>query len=224
MVPDAPPREGFCRMLPMTLDLSRLRLALIGAGPAASRRLERLDAAGADALTVYAPEPGVALATLAGRRLVARMPTAGELVGIQIAFVVGLAAAETATIAAHARAAGVIVHIEDAPEDSDAQMPAVLHRGDLTVAVSTAGRSPGLAAEIKRALGRIIGPEWSARLNESGALRERWRDAGLEPAAVRQRTADWLATRGWLASDTIFEAHYRGDAANDLAGRRIRQR
>lgn len=211
-------------MLPMTLDLSRLRLALIGAGPAASRRLERLDAAGADALTVYAPEPGVALATLAGRRLVARLPTAGELVGIQIAFIVGLAAAETVTIAAHTRAAGAIVHIEDAPEDSDAQMPAVLRRGDLTVAVSTAGRSPALAAEIKRALGRIIGPEWSARLNEISAQRKRWRAAGLDSAEVRQWTADWLAACGWLAFDTDFESHYPSGAANDLAGRRIRQR
>jgi len=192
-------------MLPMTLDLSRLRLALIGAGPAASRRLERLDAAGAGALTVYAPEPGVALATLAGQRLVARLPTAGELAGVQIAFVVGLTAAESAAIAAHARTAGAIVHIEDVPEESDAQVPAVLHRGDLTVAVSTAGLSPALAAEIRRALGRIIGPEWSARLNEISAQRKRWRAAGLDSAAVRQWTADWLAACGWLAFDTDFE-------------------
>lgn len=210
-------------MLPMTLDLSRLRLALIGAGPAASQRLERLHRAGVSALTVYAPDASNALATLAGEWLVARLPRADEFAGIQIAFIAGLAPDAAAAIAAQARAAGAIVHVEDAPEQSDAQMPAALHRGDLTIAVSTAGRSPGLASEITRALGRIIGPEWSARLNEISARRKRWRAAGLDSAAVRQWTADWLAACGWLAFDTGFESHYTSDAANDLAGRRVRQ-
>jgi len=210
-------------MLPMTLDLSHLRLALVGAGPAASQRLERLDMAGAAALTVYAPDARDALATLAGRRLVPRLPRADEFAGIQIAFIAGLAPAAAAAVAAQARAAGAIVHVEDAPERSDAQMPAVLHRGDLTIAVSTAGRSPGLASEVKRALGHIIGPEWSARLNEISAQRKRWRAAGLDSAAVRQWTADWLAACGWLAFDTDFESHYPSGAANDLVGGRVHQ-
>lgn len=211
-------------MLPLTLDLSRLRLALVGAGPAASRRLERLDVAGATSLTVFAPDPSVALATLASSRLIARLPEVGELAGIQVVFIVGLPSAATADIAERARAAGAIVHIEDAPEASDVQMPAVLNRGDLTIAISTGGRSPGLAAEIKRALGRIIGPEWAGRLDEAGACRERWRAAGLDSAAVRHRTADWLAARGWLAFDTGFESHWNGAAANDWVGSHVRQR
>ncbi|MGH6995261.1 MAG: precorrin-2 dehydrogenase/sirohydrochlorin ferrochelatase family protein [Stellaceae bacterium] len=206
-------------MLPMTLDLSRLRLALIGAGPAASQRLERLDMAGAAALTVYAPEASDALATLAGPRLVPRLPRADEFAGIQIAFIAGLAPEAAAAVAGQARAAGAIVHVEDAPDRSDAQMPAVLHRGDLTIAVSTAGRSPGLASEVKRALGYIIGPEWSARLSEISTQRKRWRAAGLDSVAVRQWTADWLAACGWLAFDTDFESHYPSGDANGLAGR-----
>ena len=210
-------------MLPMTLDLSRLRLALVGAGPAASQRLERLDAAGAAALTVYAPEASIALTTLAGPRLVPRLPHADEFAGIQIAFIAGLASAEAAAIAAQARAAGTILHVEDVPEQSDVWMPAVLHRGDLTIAVSTAGRSPGLASEVKRALGHIIGPEWSARLNEISAQRKRWRAAGLDSTAVRQWTADWLAACGWLAFETDFESHYTSGAVDGLAGRRVQQ-
>src|SRR5690242_5626681 len=110
--PEAVVARGFCRMLPLTLDLSRLRLALIGAGPAASQRLERLDAAGASALAVYAPDASTALTTLAGPRLVPRLPHADEFAGIQIAFIAGLAPAEAAMVAAEARAAGTIVHVE----------------------------------------------------------------------------------------------------------------
>ncbi|MGH6973172.1 MAG: precorrin-2 dehydrogenase/sirohydrochlorin ferrochelatase family protein [Stellaceae bacterium] len=206
-------------MLPMTLDLSRLRLVLIGAGPAASQRLERLDMAGAATLTVYAPEASDALATLAGPRLVPRLPRADEFAGIQIAFIAGLAPAAAAAVARQARAAGAIVHVEDAPDRSDAQMPAVLHRGDLTIAVSTGGRSPGLASEVKRALGHIIGPEWSARLSEISVQRKRWRAAGLDSVVVRQWTAEWLVACGWLAFEADFESHYPGGAANGLAGR-----
>lgn len=210
-------------MLPMVLDLSRLRLALIGAGPAALQRLKRLDAAGVATLTVYAPDASDALGRSAGPRLVPRLPRADEFAGIQVAFIAGLAPEAAAAITAQARTAGAIVHVEDMPEQSDAQMPAVLHRGDLTITVSTVGRSPALAAEIMRALGRIIGPEWSARLNEISARRKRWRAAGLDSAAVRQWTADWLAACGWLAFDTGFESHYPSGDANDLADRRIHQ-
>ncbi len=209
-------------MLALTLDLSRLRLALIGGGTAARRRLERLDAAGAAALTVYAPRPGRAFAAAAGARLVRRIPSAGDLAGIQVVFVAGLAAEAAARVAERARIAGAIVHVEDAPAISDAQMPAMLHRGDLAIAISTAGRAPALAAELKRAIGRILGPEWAARVAELGAARERWRTAGLAPDGVRRRTAARLAARAWLASGTRFEAHW-GDGAAIQAGSRVPQ-
>jgi len=205
-------------MLPMTLDLTRLRLALVGAGDAALRRLERLDAAGARSLVVFAPQPAAAFRALAGRRLVARMPTTDELARAQIVFVAGLAAVDAGAIAQSARMAGSVVHVEDMPEISDVQMPATLHRGDLTIAVSTGGRSPALAAEIKRTLDRLIGPEWSARLERAAAARHRWRAAGFDPATVAKRTTAWLAARGWLASDTLLESHWvPGAAADDRA-------
>lgn len=208
-------------MLPVMLDLSRLRLALIGAGPAAIRRLERLDAAGAEALAVYAPGPDAVLRQLAGSRLVARLPAVADLAGVQFAFIAGLGDDDIALAASRARTAGAIVHVEDAPEASGAQMPAVFRRGDLTIAVSTGGRSPALAVEIKNVLARIFGPEWALRLAATAAVRERWRRAGHGPESVRQRTVGWLTERGWLASGTGFESNWTYDAANDPAKRRI---
>lgn len=210
-------------MLPLTLDLSRLRLALIGAGPAASQRLERLDAAGATNVAVYAPDPSLALAALAGQRLTARIPDDSDLARVQIAFIAGLDATDATEIAERARAAGVIVHVEDTPTASDIQMPAVLTRGDLTIAVSTGGQSPALAAEIKRALGRVFGPEWATRLDETAAARDGWRSAGLDPATVRQRTSGWLTERGWLDSGADFESHWDHGTASNPARRRAQQ-
>ena len=44
-------------MLPITVDVRRVRVLLVGDGEAACRRLERLDEAGAASLEVYAADP-----------------------------------------------------------------------------------------------------------------------------------------------------------------------
>ncbi|MGH7091621.1 MAG: hypothetical protein ACREFQ_22245, partial [Stellaceae bacterium] len=90
------------------------------------------------------------------------------------------------------------VHVEDAPLLSDAQAPAVLHRGGLTLAVSTAGASPALARHVRDFLGIVFGPEWRGRIEELSRLRQSWRRAGLEPDAVAHRTGEWVSLRGWL--------------------------
>lgn len=189
--------DGF-PMLPLTLDLGRLRLALVGEGEPALKRLQLLDAAGARALTVYAVSPSPELAAAAGTRLERRAPRADELAACHIVFIAGLDDAARDRHAAAARAAAALVHVEDAPLLSDAQAPAVLRRGDLTIAISTAGKSPGVAVALKHWLGRLIGPEWRDRLEQAAARRRSWREAGLAPAAVAQRTEEYLAASGWL--------------------------
>jgi len=207
-------------MLPLMLDLGRLRLALIGEGEAALKRLQRLDAAGARALTVYAASPSAELAAAAGIRLERRAPRADELAACQIVFIAGLDDAARDRHAAAARGAAALVHVEDAPLLSDAQAPAVLRRGDLTIAISTAGQSPGVAVALKHWLGRLIGPEWRDRLEQAAALRRSWRAAGLAPAAVAQRTEEYLAASGWLPDAAPAPAP---QPVNDRGAGRIRQ-
>jgi precorrin-2 dehydrogenase len=181
-------------LLPLMLDLTRLRLALIGAGEPLLRRLEKLDAAGAAAgLAVFAPAVPDGLEPLAGARLARRWPEDAELAQAQIVFIAGLDSVSRDRIAARARACGAIVHAEDAPAVSDAASAAVLRRGDLTIAISTSGKSPALAAHVARLIGRVFGPEWTALLVAASRHRQQWRQAGLPPAEVARRTGEWLA-------------------------------
>src|SRR5438552_10013287 len=105
-------------MLPLVLDVTRLKLALIGNGSAAERRLALLDEAGAAEIAVYAPAPAPALARRAGDRLIRRLPRQEELAAARVVFISDTAPAHRAC-ALGARAAGVLVHVEDEPTLSD---------------------------------------------------------------------------------------------------------
>ncbi|HEV8015681.1 MAG TPA: NAD(P)-dependent oxidoreductase [Stellaceae bacterium] len=194
-------------MLPLSLDLARLNLVLIGKDAPCRRRLALLEEAGAGALAIFSAAPSPELAQEAGGRLRRHWPSADELRGAQLVFIADVPEPERSVLVAAARAAGAILHVEDAPTLSDSHAPAVLRRGALVIAVSTDGAAPGLAVAIKQFLAAIIGPEWSARIEHMHALRRRWRLAGADHAALRRLTAARIGRYGWL--------NHRPLAAND---------
>jgi precorrin-2 dehydrogenase len=185
-------------MLPLSLDPARLRFVLIGTGAPCLRRLHWLEDAGAATLTVYAAAASAALLGAAGARLRSHWPTAEELRGAQLVFIADVPEPERSRLAATARAAGAILHVEDAPGLSDSHAPAVLRRGALTIAISTDGAAPGAAAEIKQFLAATIGPEWRERIERMRTLRQRWRLGGADHDAVRRLTAAQIGRYGWL--------------------------
>jgi len=189
-------------MLPLTVDLSRLRVVLVGEGDAALRRLALLDAAGAVDLAVHAEAPSAALAAAAGDRLVRHLPTATELARSRLVFISDRDAPCCYALAVSARAAGALVHVEDAPNLGDVHAPAVLRRGDLAIAVSTGGKSPGLAVLVKRFLAQRFGAEWQERLEALALRRRDWRASGADQRTIARWSEAWVARHGWLPAAT----------------------
>jgi precorrin-2 dehydrogenase/sirohydrochlorin ferrochelatase len=185
-------------MLPISVDLTQVRVILVGDGAAARRRLALLDEAGAESLEIYAPMPEPTLVALAGSRLRRRLPKSPEIARAQLVFVAGVAEPVAAEIGRVAEAAGVLVNVEDDRRRSDFHSAAVIRRGDLSVAISTNGKSPGLASLMRRVLEQRIGREWELRLDAIAALRQAWRAVGADPATVGRRTQEWIARQGWL--------------------------
>ena len=188
-------------MLPLALDLVRLKVVLVGNGAAAERRLALLDEAGAGDLVVYADAPSWPLTRAAGSRLVRRMPSTSELASARLVFVAERGLPQCRELATAARAGGALVHVEDEPALSDVHAPATLRRGALTIAVATGGKSPALAAQLKRFLGTLFGPEWRGRVDDLAVLRRRWRAKGADTQTVARRTEEWVARQGWLAAE-----------------------
>jgi precorrin-2 dehydrogenase/sirohydrochlorin ferrochelatase len=170
-------------MLPIILDGSMVRAGLAGAGEGLTRRLKLLQAGGVMEPPVFAD----------------RLPLADEIAELQVLFIAGLDGASSRALAEVARKAGVLVNVEDMPELCDFHVPAQLRRGDLLVAVSTAGRSPALSRALREHLEGRFGPEWESRLDEIADLRNVWRAEGANPNEVSRRTRALLTEREWLA-------------------------
>jgi precorrin-2 dehydrogenase/sirohydrochlorin ferrochelatase len=187
-------------MFPIQLDLAQLRVALVGNGEAILRRLHGLYEDGARHVAVYADAPSAALAEAAGPRLHRLVPSAAELAGFHIVFAADLPEARLAQLAGTVRAMGALLHVEDRPALSNVHAPSVLRRGDLVIAVSTNGRSPGLARRVKRYLEGLFGSEWQGRIEALGEQRARWREAGAGPTEIARWTDEWVDREQWLAA------------------------
>jgi precorrin-2 dehydrogenase/sirohydrochlorin ferrochelatase len=185
-------------MIPIVIDPGSVPMALVGRGEVAAKRLDWLLAGGAERLVVYADDPCPTLREGAGDRLRRRLPGAAELARHRLLWIADLPLAEAAPLAATARAAGVLVNVEDVTAWCDFHNPSVVRRGDLLLTVSTGGKSPGLAVRIRRHLERTFGPEWAERLDRVGAKRAAWRRRERPLAELARLTDAVIERKGWL--------------------------
>lgn len=167
---------------PVYLDLTGRACAVIGGGHLAEEKVRGLLAAGA-VVTVIAPDltPGLAALAAAGRlRHLPRPFQAGDLDGVFLAFTAGQDAATVETVWHEARRSKVLLNTVDDVPHCDFIMPSVLRQGELTIAISTAGKAPALAVRLRECLEGVVGPEHARFLELAGAVRaplaRRWPD------------------------------------------------
>ena len=72
---------------------------------------------------------------------------------------------------AHER--GILAVVADDPAAGDCTFPAILRRGDLEIAVSTGGRCPTFAVDVRGRIAEYIGSEYGAILDQLAEEREK---------------------------------------------------
>src|SRR5204863_2895834 len=98
---------------------------------------------------------------------------AGDLAGAALAFGATDDRTLNARVATDARQLGVpVLAVDDVP-NCDFIAPALVRRGDVTIAVSTGGRSPALARRTRELVERALPGSWGDVLEVAAAARER---------------------------------------------------
>ncbi len=165
---------------PVCLDIRGRSCIVVGGGQVALRKTCALLECGAR-IKVIAPGLCPELAGMAADGKIAaqkRQFHAGDLEDAFLAIAATDSAEANAAVVREARRARVLVNVVDDPADSDFIVPASLRRGDLNIAVSTAGRSPALARKVRTRLEEMFPPEYGALAALVSSVRDEVRQTG----------------------------------------------
>jgi precorrin-2 dehydrogenase / sirohydrochlorin ferrochelatase len=176
---------------PVLLDLAGRRCVMIGGGLVAERRVEGLVASGAHVI-VISPRLTPALAALATAGRIeheSRSYREGDLAGADLAFVATDAGEVNAAVAREARERSIWINAADDPARCTFILPALVRRGDLTVAVATGGASPALARAIREELEAYLTDDYTTLAAIAAEARREVRAAGKPVTADAWRRA-----------------------------------
>jgi siroheme synthase-like protein len=167
-------QETMTNYYPICVNLRGQLCVVVGGGKIAEGKVEGLLTAGAK-VKIISPELTSHLHELVNQdqiTYIARAYQKGDLTG---AFMV-ICATDQAEINhkvwQEASANRQLVNVVDDTPRCNFIAPAILRKGDLTLAISTAGKAPALAVRLKERLQEQIGTEYERFLELSGQLRE----------------------------------------------------
>lgn len=161
------------QVYPVCLNITGKLCVVVGGGDVAERKVNGLLIEKAR-VRVISPEVTTRLAELTARRECEWRQKAyatGDLDGAFLVFAATDSSDVQQQIFRDADSQGVLVNVIDSPEQCSFQVPATVQRGDLTLAVSTAGKSPAVAAMVRRHLDDQYGWEYAQLLQLMGELR-----------------------------------------------------
>jgi precorrin-2 dehydrogenase/sirohydrochlorin ferrochelatase len=184
------------KVFPMFLKLEGRRCLVVGAGTIAEGKIGGLIATDA-AIRVIAPEATAQVQTWAGEGKIdweRRKFLTSDLQGV---FLVVAATSSTLVheeIFAEAKKLGVLCNVVDVPHLCDFFYPAIVRRGSLQIAISTAGESPALSQRLRKELEQQFGPEYEAWVTAIGEARSELATRNLS-AEDRKEILHELASR-----------------------------
>jgi precorrin-2 dehydrogenase / sirohydrochlorin ferrochelatase len=164
-------------LFPIFLKLTARPCLVIGAGNLAESKIESLRAANAR-VTVIAPRANARIAEMAASGDVAwhqRAFQPGDVNDPEAAYFLVVTATDDGAVNravyAEATAANIICNAVDDPPFCDFYFPSVVRRGDLQIAISTAGASPALAQRLRKEVNAQLPLDTGDWLNDLGDLR-----------------------------------------------------
>jgi precorrin-2 dehydrogenase/sirohydrochlorin ferrochelatase len=188
-------------LFPMFMKLAGKQCLVVGAGKVGAPKIEGLIETGArtQVVAIKAGSEVYEWAEAGKIELELRPFAEADITGKFLAVVATASPGLNKFIYDEAQRRGVLCNVVDVPEYCDFFYPAVVRRGDLQIAVSTAGQSPSLAQKIRQQLERQFGEGYAEWLRQLGETRRLILASDLD----RATKSDLLHS---LASREAFEA------------------
>ncbi|MCX7766322.1 MAG: bifunctional precorrin-2 dehydrogenase/sirohydrochlorin ferrochelatase [Candidatus Sumerlaeia bacterium] len=197
-------RKNNRRYFPLLLNIEGKKCLIVGGGRVAYRKAKIMLSFGAK-VTIIAPQLSRTIKLLARNPhlvLKQRKVKRTDLRGAELVFSATNDTQLNARIASWAKADSIPVNVVDSPELCTFIMPAILQRGALQIAISTAGEFPALAQKIRNELAHLFPPDFSAFLKLLGKYRRK-----LIKSKYDEQTKKTLLSK--LCSDYIYRLFKR---------------
>ncbi len=188
-------------LFPMFMKLAGKQCLVVGAGKVGEPKIGGLIDTGASihVVAISASDQVREWASAGKIALELRAFSTGDLDGKFLAVVATASRSLNELIYREAQWRGVLCNVVDVPEYCDFFYPAVVQRGDLQIAISTAGQSPSLAQKLRQQLERQFGAGYAAWVEQLGETRRLILASDLN----KERKLELLHS---LASREAFEA------------------
>jgi precorrin-2 dehydrogenase/sirohydrochlorin ferrochelatase len=160
-------------LFPIFLKLTGRRCLVVGAGNLAESKIESLRAANGD-VTVIAPTAGPRIQEMADAGEVTwheREFAAGDVHDFFLVVTATNIASVNRAVYLEAQAKNILCNAVDDPPFCDFYFPSVVRRGDLQIAISTAGASPALAQRLRKEINAQLPLDTGDWLADLGNLR-----------------------------------------------------
>jgi uroporphyrin-III C-methyltransferase/precorrin-2 dehydrogenase/sirohydrochlorin ferrochelatase len=210
-----PPADHGVPYFAAFLDLLHKKVVVIGGGRVASAKVRALLPCRPEPLLVIAPRASAFITQTAldgSLTWLGRAYQPDDLDQASLVFGATNQPALNARVAADARARGIpVLAVDDVP-NCDFIAPALVRRGDVTIAISTGGRSPALARRTREQLERALPSFWGDLLDVAALAREQLGATRSLIAPDAWQTAldgevEQLAEQGALAEATQLLVH-----------------
>src|SRR5438309_1615501 len=204
-------------LIPIFQKLAGRPCLVVGGGSVAEAKMHGLVRCGAKVRVVApATTPGIREAASSGRIVwEERAFLPADLAGVFLVVAATNSAELHEEIFRRCQQAGILCNAVDEPERCDFYYPAIVRRGALQLAISTAGHSPFLAQRLRHELEERFGPEYGPWLEEIGQQRRELFQADISPESRRAILKE-------LSSERAFaEFQARENPASESAPGRV---
>jgi len=194
---------------PVNLDIHNRTCIVIGGGKVALRKTQGLLKCGGN-VTVISPKIEPELKILVQMKQITWKDRPYRTEDLETAFLVIAATDDPAiqeTVYSEAEERNLLVNVADVPKMCNFILPATVRRGDFSLSISTAGKSPALAKKLRKELEKQFGLEYDLLLKILGRLRpvvlakERPHEENkiLFEKLLHPDLIDWVRQKNWSA-------------------------